>query len=1138
MGSTDTALRSGSGTFGFVLLIEGFPYVVSDCATTAPVVTAYAGSGWTQALPGLKVIGSIKQSIEPFKADLDIPTLTFQVMDVDGNDIFGKAVWRTKPGASSRLTDVFSPAPDGTGVIDVRDNTDFAASGSVYLGTRRIDYSGKVGSTQLTVTDGNTLGVFAADSPNKYTRPQRLAGGQSGDLAAPPRVSDTPQAWNGKKVALYMHRIVGGVWDTVAQAHLEFAGTISKIEDGAGVTILSCTELRKQIEDAVLLENQWVGLVKEGIQLSAGDKIKIVLKGAADVTVETGEFVVVSSGASGDAEANAGLYPYATFLQMLESFLFADALTGTWSFSTGLREQGYRTIIKLYMDSDTARAIEFWSNSAYIMEFMGFSDFSAASGSWLKVGRSVEYNSEFSITSIGPPYRTRPLDYRGRNNATVGDAFAITGIDVEIDSNDGEWFNHTDYLPADVFPKESANWSFVLIGESQLALAEFDSDSLLTNVVPVGAFSRNNSYRGWMDPGSSPGITMDDAVEGLTVRQVVLLTGQFSEVMPRLFASIQGEGVNHDDYDVLPFGAAIPWSLLGDTFVDSCAALEATEVADSISVLLVKPTKLKDVLIPELALRFAFLVFKDGVYQFVSPPVPNALTADHELTEANKAAGPGEQVPMSASQWTSEYLTNVIKVNTQRDAKGDFRGDVLTVIDKVSIDLHGQAEPLTIDAVNSVADDSGMGGTVAKALVANLATRVFPTFGYPLRLVTRPIAPTLYHAAPGDTATLTDDLVRDPVTGARGISGRACVVLSSVHDYGHEGGRMMGEATVLLSEEDRTYALAPAAEIDTTYTSGLYTNGYDSTNFRLKLKDHSFSRSADEDKDVTRFANGDLVRILELDCTDSASPDAWSRTLHASAGVDTSTGYIQMTASLSSPSWSGASKKFVVIPQSYSSVQASQKLAAFQADDADGMIQNVIEPNGYGTQWSLNFNHPTGTELPALLAEETYGDGKPLTPFQGYYLSRGLNNLIQRKTATHRPVVRDTYYATTSATYELLQILPFLMGGMPADTGRIRYISVAVHARSTSGGQVDIQVISSRLPPSGSSNTGFSFGRGHRIVSFSTSSTTSVILGPEDLLPVWSTLQSHTWLSVIAKAEPGTECRIYGLPTLYLKPML
>src|SRR3990167_2422719 len=320
MGTTDTALQTQQGVqIGFALLIEGYPYILTDAGTVNEVVNAYSGTGWTQALPWLSVIGSIKQAIEPFKEELDIPTLTFHVMDTDGSDTFGIHMWRSKGAVFSRQNAVFQPAADGSGTITVRSNDDFEASGTVYVGAQAVDYSAKDGSTGFTVpaAGAGAYMPFSADGSNIYSRPQNLADGQNYDVAAPPKISDVPPTWIDRHVALYIHRIRGGVWDTRAQAHLEFAGTIAKVEDGEGVTVVTCHDLRKKIEDTVILRRQWEGRVSDGIRLLTGDELRLreFPSGASPTT--SGSFTVVASGASGSDEADEGLYEMDDFISRL-----------------------------------------------------------------------------------------------------------------------------------------------------------------------------------------------------------------------------------------------------------------------------------------------------------------------------------------------------------------------------------------------------------------------------------------------------------------------------------------------------------------------------------------------------------------------------------------------------------------------------------------------------------------------------------------------------------------------------------------------------------------------------------------------------------------------------------------------------
>jgi hypothetical protein len=1137
--TTEAALAEGSGDFGYSLVIEGFPYVLTDWDDLAAVEAAYAGTDWEDVLAGLEVIGGIRQSIEPFKEDLDTPELIFHVMDADGEDTFGKAVFKTKPTISSRIDDVFLPNPDGSGTLTVKENATgpaaFGSSGTVYLGTRAIAFSAKPTAKTFTVpaAGASLFSPFTAGSGNTFALPGSMAQGQNWDIAAPARVSDIPQTWEGKKVALYMHRVVGGVWDTRAQASLRFAGIISEIRDTGTLTAVHCRDLRQHIEQSAIHAKQWRGYVKPGIYLPAGTRFKVSVIRNDMTSSSTDEFVVRSSGASGSDECNAGLYDYSDFLKRLEAWLEADGIDGTWAVYTKLRAAGVRTSFRCRLDgADTIVALQFRCTSVGVLEFMGFGEDYKGSDlddDWHVVERLNKLDQEAFITSGAPPYRTRALQSRkayGENQT------------IKFDAHDGEWWDHRDYLPAGIQGLAAdENWSYVVVGESQLAIAEYSSDDELINVTPIAGFGE--VYDKVLRDFQAPGVTYDDPADArLEVRQLVFLTGKFSEIMPRLFASIDGRGVNHDDYDAFPSGAGVPWSLLGDDFVNSCKALEEAEGTDTISLRLDRPTKIKDILGAELALRFAFLVFKEGGFRFVSPPLPNATTCDWELDETNKAVGPDDEVPLTTTDITKDFLVNVVNINYRRTHDGKFI-DHLTVKDATSIATRGETDADEIDAVNSVSDKASVSGSTVEALAANLMVRMFPMFGKPAKLLRRTIAPTHYGITPGDTVAVTDLVVRDPTTGERGITSRATVCLEVFHDYGE----LRGEVLLLMSDEDRTCPLAPAAEVDTGYSSGGYTNGYDSTNKRIKLKDHSFSESS-ADKDVASFAAGDKVRILELDCSNPASPDAWDRDIDS---VDVGAGYIQMPTGISSPAWSGATKKFVVIPQGYAAVQDSQKLGTFQADNFDGLIADSVEENLYGQQTVLGYSNGVATDLPALLADECFGDGKPLTPFQLEYFVRGANNLLNYKTATHVPlqVWRDGSganscedMATDATEWQLHLMVPVYIGGLQI-AGRTRYLSVAPQFRSEGGATAYVRVTSSRFPPVGLglSDPDWRFIEPARSVEFSTTSTTLVTATPQNLLPVAAQIPGHTWLSISLKGTGGDVVRCSGLPILYLKAL-
>jgi hypothetical protein len=1127
MGTTDTALRSGSGVFGFTLLIEGYPKIITSAADLDAVVDAYADEDWDEAISGLEVIGGIKQSIEPLKEELDKPELTFRVTDCDGTDHLGKALWKTKPTISSRLDDLFEPGTDGSGTLTVKSNTGFATSGVGYLGTKRISYTAVVGGTGFTIPPGgaNTFDPLGADTGNTYARPHGVATGGTFDVAAPTRFSDVPATWHGKKVALYIHRIVDGVWDTRAEARLEFAGKLVKFTDGApGVVTLHCRDLRYDVENAVLLKNQWVGYVKPGIYLTAGDGFRAVERDTAPGLgrVESAPLLVVASGASGTDEVNEGIYEYSEFLAILTRWLSADpTLNGTWSAQLQLTANGWRTVFRAKFGTDSLRDLEISARVPRLMDFMGFPD-AKPIDRWITARGELESGSEHFIVSPSAPYRSLALQQPHQT----------TNMVVDLLGSDGVWFDDLQFAPG--FLQEISDGlalSYVRIGTDQLAVANYSSATRLTKVTPVAGFG--TSY-GDGEGFKLPGITFDDEAENLEVRQVVFLSGAFHSIMVRLFASIGGTpGVNHAVYDHFPWGVGMPWAVLGDDFVQSCKSLEQASGTSTISVVLDKPTPFRDILLPEMLLRFAFLVFKDGGYRFVSPPVPSALTPDHVLDETNKAIEGGKPPP-SRSEWSSELMVNVIKIRHSRDLKGEFRGAEISIQNQSSIDAHGKSELATIDAVNCADDRSGLYASTVRHLAADLAADLLVMFGKPLKIVTRTLAPTHYHAAPGDTAALSDDVVRDPASGERGIANRACVVLSTFHDYGQGGGVMSGEATLLLSDEDRTFPLGPAAEVDTGYTSGLYTDGYDSTNFRLALKAHSFSK-ATESVDATHFDAADLVRVVEMDPADPSTIDAWSRVV-ASVQSAVVPYYLQLTAGISGPAWSGATKTFGVIPQSFASCQASQKLHAFQADDGDGMIQDVAEPNlfGSGSPNSIEvFATGNASDLPSLLADELAGDGVPLTPLQMQSFARMHNNLIHYKTATHRPLIAVSPEAVTSTEYELLYYAPLYLGALPGIFKR--YLRLAPMLKSDNAARTAyVRITSSSTPPLGASVTDYSYKESTRSVEFSTAATVPTIASIQDLMPVLAD-GGYTWISVEARiSAPGT-ATLYGIPTQFLK---
>ncbi len=1137
MTTTSTALQTQEGVqVGFALLIEGYPYVLTDGPLGA-VTTAYAGTGYEYALPGLKVEGSIRQSIKPFQPDIDVPTLTFRVVP-DDNDTFGRDVFKMKPTYKSQLSSLFQAAADGSGTVTVKNATQFPNdSGVLYLGNRAFKYDSRTATTFNVVAGGaQYLYPFSADGSNHFSWAHVTPAQQDWDQGPVSWVTSEPTKWIGRRVALYIHRIVGGVWDTRAQAHLEFAGKIVEIEQAElGVTILQCEDLRGEIQDAVLLKSQWTGYAKSGIRLQAGDAFKCSEQEAGTYR-ESGPFTVVSSGASGSDQINEGYYEIEDFVGRLNRWASSDAtLTEHWVF--GIQQvagSGSRFTISVKFTGATNNKISFYTNrnGAQLFDFLGIDhdQLSATNIDDYPIRATVQEIDTQSIifVSARAPYRIRPFQRRAHANSKVV---------VELEDSLGDFIDTTDFLPPpfDTWPGSGENWSFFTCAGRLLFGRKASStkiDQIYNQSIGFASYAKDDTAD--LNVG---GLTVDDTAKSMEIKQVIILVDSFTEIVARIFASVNGQGINHATYDAFPTAMGcpgVPWSLLGDPFLESCKRLDQAIKTESMMVVLDKATPLVDILVPEFALRHAWLVFKDGGYVFASPPTPNALSTEHALDETNKAAANGRDLRASVKV-TNEFLTNVINLKFNRSSGGKYL-DQITIRNEASISDYGETRILTLEAPNSFADVAAT-GAAAEDLAACLAKRALPTFGKPLILVNRTIAPTMFHMAPGDTVTFSDDDVRDLTSGVMGIDGRACICLSSTHNYGHEGGTLFGEAELLLTDEDRTYPLAPCAEVDTSYTGTIdglsFTDGYASAGPSIKLVDHAHSRSTDA-LDVTQFAAGDKIRIVEVDPSNTASIDAWDRTI---LSVDTTDGYATLTASISAPAWSGATKLFEMVPQLYADVVASQKLRAFLADDGDGLVQDVAQPNLYGEYpQSGAFARSAPTDLPMLIPDESDNEGRPLTSgLLNKWATMG-NNLISYKSAPNMPMVWKTTPQSSSSSYEWVCTFPFYIGSNPYKMGS-RVIRVASRMRTDSGATTgSVKVTSSRHRPSGTDSP-IEFDGTTQSVTFTMNSTTEATQTTQDLPIVTATLQGYTWITIETKASGGGTIFLRGLPVLYLSEL-
>ncbi len=1136
MTTTATALQEQEGLqVGFALIIEGYPYVLTDGPLGA-VTTAYAGTGYEHALPGLKIEGALRQGIKPFQPEIDVPTLTFRITPDDA-DTFGRDVFKMKPTYKTQLSSLFQAAADGSGTIVVKNASQFpSGAGTVYLGNKAMRYSAK-GAGTFTIPAGGAqyLYPFDADGGNKYSTPHLITGQQNADQGVTSWVTDTPTKWIGRRVALYIHRIVGGIWDTRAQAHLEFAGKIVEIEQGElGQTVLQCEDLRGTIQDATLMKGQWTGFVKSGISLQAGDTLRVA-ESEGGTYRESAPFTVVESGASGDDEIDEGYYEVDDLVGRLNRWVSSDTtLTEKWTMGlVQVEGSGTRFVVQVRFSAagDNRFYIRCNRTGKNILDFLGVDEEQFYALDHLgqpQIRVDDDATATVTFASARAPYRIRPFQRRQR---------ATAKITVDLEDSVGEFMDTTDFLPPpfDTWPGSGENWSFFSVA-GVLAFGRKASatkiDQLYNKSIGFASYAKDDTAD--LNVG---GVTVDEPGKQLEIRQVVILADSFTNVVARLLASTSGEGVNHATYDAFPSGMGcpgIPWGLLGSDFVESCERLDQAIKTESMMVVLDKPTPLADILLPEFALRHAWLVFKNGKYIFASPPTPNALTTEHTLDETNKASKDALDLRSSA-RITNEFLVNVISVKFNRTSGGKYL-DEIVIRDEASISDYGETKQVTIEAPNSFADAAAT-GAAAEDLAVSLAQRSMPTFGKPLILVKRQIAPTLYHIAPGDTVTFSDDDVRDLTSGRMGIDNRACICLSSSHNYGHERGTLFGEVELLLTDEDRTYPLAYCVEVDTDYTGttdGLsFTDGYASAGPAIKVKSHAHSRSTDA-LDVTHLSAGDKIRIVEVDPSDPASIDAWDRTILA---VDTTDEYFTMTATISAPSWSGATKLFEVVPQLFADCTEDQQLHAFLADDSDGLIQDEAQPNLYGEYpQSGAFARSASSDLPMLIPDESDNEGRPLSSGLLHKWSTMGNNLVSYKAAPNTPLLWTARPDTNSSTYVWICTVPWYIGDNPYKMGR-RVIRLASRLLITDVAETgSCKVTSSHHYPSSTSDPIVFDGATQSVTFTLTGTLTETTQATQELSIVTADLQGYTWITVEIKTT-GAAVRLRGFPVFYLSEL-
>lgn len=1140
MGTTATALQSSNAQFGYCLCIEGYPNLITDAADPTLVETAWAATLWTNAIPGLEIEGVIKQSLEPWGNELRIPQLSFRVLPTQAHgDVLGVDIFKGKATNRSELVVAFGPDEDaGTGfTAKARKATLFSAGAVVYAGNQALKLGTPSGQNLPVASDGQGyLAPFSTDTgaSNRFPMAQSLSAtvaNNTDQVHARVLVTDSPETWVGRKVALHLHRISSGVWDTYAQSEVIFAGVIDSVgEDGDGAAVITCEGILRQLMEATIMERQFVAKPKEGYNFQTGQWFQVsVIQGTTSL-YESAQMVC-------GTDFTAGYYTAEQIADEITNFLDQDATVGygstpnlRWSARTASTTTGAKFYIQASAGAAVAQKMSLIASDFSILNFLGFArDRVQSKGDYYYADNTGEYGTKFRLVADEPPYKHMPIG----GHSTEKDFYQL---EMDLEDADGEFFDHTSKLPSEAraLTGSGETWSYFMMGDDILFLAEVSATDASGNPTTIRNI-RTNVGAGLRNFSAEPIPGVRDDASSVKIKQVLFYCDKFSAACAKLFASIRGTATNHATYDALPGGAAIPWSLLGTNFLNSLYNLEEGDSAGAIAIVAEKPTRIWDILKPEFALRVAGPVWKSGGFQIAQLSLPNARTADDTLDLSTKS----DDARSVATQSTEFYCTT-LKVERDRDIVKDEYRNTDIIISQTGPEQHGFQKTKTIKARNSYAGAAGTGAAV-EALTEQLAHKWMPIFSKPLKLWKVSLNHQKFLLAPGDQVTLTDQWLRNPSSGTRGITARACTVMSVSYSLGISSKTgYFGEATLLYTEEDRLFPMAPVAEHDNTYTSGLYTNGWDSTNKRLAIKNSEYGGSV-----TGNFAVSDTIRVIEVDPADPAAADTFTDVI---AGIGTSPNYIDLTTGFGggNPAFDGT-KTYRIIYDDYTTCAAgangaAQILYAFQSDGfddgagsyGDGLILDTIDPNILADE---NFTASPGsvdlTLLPARHAADYHADGEPFHPGLVRDCARMANNLVSYKSTPRASIFMQNTYIEggLSGSYTLVWCFPFPIGFGRVPTGYIRYIYVSPMYYSTGGANSNCRITLSEFPPGGAQYEDCTFKGATQQTVFSTTSTSLQTPTAVGLKPIPArTLPGVTWVTVEISQFTGfkglNECRL------------
>lgn len=1060
MTTTKDALSTGSGRFVRIMLIEGIEHPIVECSE-ADAQTALDGTDWDSksVYSGTFDVNN-KQSAHPWEPFQPGGTATVTVLDDD----FGILTHRTAGGAETELTATLDRDDADVSVLDT---SAFPDSGEFHIGTECIAYlEANVTSTKFASTTRGMYSPFGTSSGSRYTHDHRVEPVPYAPNLAP-RVTQYPRSWAGRWAGIWLHTYDENGINSKDDALCIFAGRLVEVRDDAetGGTVVICEHALTMMKDATVGRDQMTGIVGDGVYLAEG--MQFDMQDNDGSTVKTANSLVVAVGATGVNQIEAGFHEHTELFSALNDWWAAEKtagrLSGSYTASMATISGGeLRTKIYWYIPGAGAALFKV-SMPAIVAAYLGFQDLGTDTLGYVGFSDST---SGGSVKHFYPPGAVAPL----RFIIAPGSSLTLPNESprIQLEGVSGTFQDQYDTLPAAFKPAidSGLDWGVFLIDQI-LVLAAFvaniDGTYEFSSLAPLSVWYASLSEQNG-DALKALSKPLGDATP-VNVRQVFMFEMDVATFLKQLMYSTGTAGFNHSTLDAAPDGCALGWpgELFGTAFNTSVDNLPGAD--KTIGVIIDKPTKLSELIGSDLVLRHTFPIWKSGGLRMAIWQTPTATLAVATLTESNKADPAGNKIsPRSVTVLSEQWAKRIIKIRYNRsiaDNGDDYKGTI-NVEDRTAIDDAGdRGDVFTINARNTYSEFVGSGAGIEEIVPQSFIPPI-TMFTRPVRLINRAIALNLWDLAPSDIISLTDNFARDPSTGRRKVIGRAAVIVATSTSLGGarpEGLKpddMVGEVDILVVDTNRIYAYAPSALL----------KSYASSTKKITLKEHEYSESS-EDDDVDHLPVSGAIRITEVDPADPSTALTYVRTISSKSGNDIVHDGVALGTDTGETTFD-TNKEYRITFDTYSAVISGQQDKAFQADDSDGLIEDVAQPDMFGQILStVAATASSHTDLPEFHAAVDYGDGKAYDVGSLKGFARLVDNLIDHKTAIQNPVLVNEVMTNTDYTtgYKLVYLMPVYLSNGISTNAVNRYLKVAPIFRSSDGTKVSVKITLSRGAP-------------------------------------------------------------------------